>query len=799
MDINSVDTLLDWLKEKPRTLGWGAILAYGRSETNKVLLQEYITRFSTGDFMQPITEEVRDSTTPTQKNFLHNYQMDAPRLSFAGSNLQKSAAKLTMKEVGGTHLSFTKQEGAQQWSLTRVSEKDVLDGPGLKFDIDLTASAGSVTTAGRVELDISNGSNYRLIDMPSEHLQRVAGERFKNHFKGLPETQRVFVLNELRFEPDQFLKPSKFHIRTHNKKDSGVRLLADEDEGEGAVVVFVAMEGDENGYVPIDNADLKYLLPEGHSVTVLLACDMVKEKIMANGLRKVNQLPEFEYDDIIRNDVFYGIRGMKGGIKEPWGMVSNSRFDIEIPNLEIKFYNVYEDFPSYFSFVTPGYPSWLEEGAEIKYCGLAVVGVQVQPNVVLRKYKGVEYNVPAQILLVYGGGLSFELLIKNGNLVFERRTEMVGAHRYVASSNELSQYLTAEDWDLLGEIYQDKLVATLEPAYERFISTLPILNVFTLNSLLFRGGNSISLQSAHTPTDWALFGHVGPNQSAFSITELEPIIPHTVPLQFRTEPLRNDLTWSVRNILGENVPKGVITSSGLYTPPTAAEIQRSSVRVVITATDGTHTSSALVSVTKRSLSVNPLIMIATAGDSLGHDVSAGAVDGGRLDWSIQDPASGAEIRPNPAEGKDHSYVPGPAIGDSSPTVDTIVVTNPRTRVSETTSVLVLHRRALLQVVINEAVTLPENQLQLSIMGVNGPINPGAWNEEWQVLLGGGSARIDAVTGVLTLDPAGPDKFVVITVLAPPPRPEMASDDGYIILPLPLFTVPETIRMLRAEG
>ncbi|KIQ59098.1 hypothetical protein RL74_12420 [Pseudomonas fluorescens] len=68
-----------------------------------------------------------------------------------------------------------------------------------------------------------------------------------------------------------------------------------------------------------------------------------------------------------------------------------------------------------------------------------------------------------------------------------------------------------------------------------------------------------------------------------------------------------------------------------------------------------------------------------------------------------------------------------------------------------------------------------------------------------MLLGGGSARIDAVTGVLTLDPAGPDRFVVITVLAPPPRPEMASDDGYIILPLPLFTVPETIRMLRADG
>ncbi|MCJ8205295.1 hypothetical protein [Pseudomonas sp. RGM2987] len=797
MEINSVDTLLDWLKEEPRTLGWGAILAYGRSETNKVLRQEYITRFSTGDFMQPITEEIRDTTTPTQKDFLHNYQMDAPRLSFAGSSLQKSSAKLTMKEVGGTHLSFSKQEGAQQWSLTRVAEKDVLDGPGLKFDIDLLASTGSVTSAGRVELDISEGDNYRLIDMPSERLQRVAGERFKNHFKGLPQAQRTFVLNELRFEPDQFLKPSKFVIRTHNKKDSGARLLADEDEGEGAVLVFVAMEGDANGRPPGDNADLKYLLPEGHTVTVLLACDMVKEKIMANGLRKINQLPEFEYRDIIIDNVFYGIRGMKGGIKEPWGLVSNSTFDIEIPNLELKFYHNWEGGPSFFSFITPGHPSWVGEGGEIKYCGLAVVGSQMQPPSILRKYKGVTYNESAEVLFVYGGSLSFELLIDNGNLNFARRNEQIDAQQYLVSSTGW-RYLTADDYDLLREIYQNKLTATLGAAYERFISTLPSLNIFTLNSLLFRGEDSISLQSVHTPTDWALFGHVGPKQSAFSITELEPIIPHTVAHQFATEPHRSGLSWSVRNILGETVPKGTITNTGLYTPPTDAQIQRSSVRVVITATDGTHTSSALVGVSKRSLAVNPLIMIATAGDSLAHDVSAGAADGGRLDWSIQDPSSGAEVRPNPTADKDHSYVPGPAIPKSSPTVDTIVVTNPRTGVRETASVLVLHRPAIHQVVINEAATLPENQLQLSIMGEDGPINPGDWNEQWRVLLGGGSARIDAVTGVLTLDPAGPDRFLVITVLTPPPQTGRPSDDGYIILPLPLFSVPETVRMLRAD-
>ncbi|ROM85929.1 hypothetical protein BK652_04960 [Pseudomonas brassicacearum] len=794
MDNNSVDTLLDWLKEKPRTLGWGAILAYGRSETNKMLLQEYITRFSSGDFMQPITEEIRDNTTPTHKDFLHNYQMDAPRLSFAGSKLQKSSAKLTMKEVGGTHLSFSKQEGAQQWSLTRVSEKDVLDGPGLKFDIDLMTSTGSVTSAGRVELDISNGSDYRLIDMPSEHLQRVAGERFHDHFKGLPQAQRVFVLNDLRFEPDQFLKPSKFHIRTRSKKESGVSLLADEDEGEGEVLLFVAMEGDGNGTVPIDNADLRYLLPEGHSATVLLGSEMLFKKIIAEGVRRTHTLEDAfraEFETVNGFTEMIGFGG-KGKYAEHFydGTPTADRY--------IKFIQVV-------SLIT----NFSDHGGGPQP-GLASFRVRREAGEIVLDWRGTKEQ---SCIIFYS---TFPPTI-SGNL--GSAWECVWRFKYklepqtgrimlaVDESNELfkvdvsvgtyqDQPLLIQDFPRIKASFEGMIAPFLRQTIETFISPTTEINVFTLNSLLFRNEDAVRFDSVHCPGDMAAFGHVGPRQSAFSITELEPIIPHTVAHTFTTEPRRNDLTWSVRNILGETVPKGTITNTGVYTPPTDAQIQRSSVRVVITATDGTHTSSALVSVTKRSLSVNPLIMIATAGDSLGHDVSAGAVDGGRLDWSIQDPASGAEVRPNPAEGKDHSYVPGPAISKSSPTVDTIVVTNPRTGVSETTSVLVLHRQAILHVVINEAVTLPENQLQLSIIGDDGPINPGDWNEQWQVLLGGGSAQINATTGLLTLNPAGPDKFVVITVLAPPARPGGASDDGYIILPLPLFSVPETVRMLR---
>jgi hypothetical protein len=796
MEINSVDTLLDWLKVKPRTLGWGAVLAYGRSETNKVLLQEYITRFGTEHYMQPITEEIRDNTTPTQKDFLHNYQMDAPRLSFIGSNLQTSAAKLTMKEVGGTHLSFTKQEGAQQWSLTRISEKNVLDGPGLKFDINLMESTGSVTSAGRVELDISEGRNYRLIDMPSEHLQRVAGERFKTRFGALPEDQKIFVLNELKFEPDQFLKPSTFVIRTHNKQGAGARLLANEDEGEGAVLVFVAMEGESNGTLPVDNEDLKYLLPDGHSATVLLGNEMLVKNILAEGIRRTNTVEnafraEFEVVNGFTEMIGFGGTWTRTPIVvyvDPANEGDN-HFVVSLRAFNANFSE----------------PAGAGNTASLRVRGksggvvLEWSGNRLHFSDV--RYKKSEHVLERSLRTKWECMWEFRFRLRSDpeTIVFEVVDENGLQNIEGGIGTFQDQPRVVEIFPLIKVTLEEKFKGLLLPRIDSFISPTPEINAFTLNSLLFRSSDSVKFDSVHFPGDLAAFGHVGPTQTVFSITDLEPIIPHTVPWQFQTDPPRSNLTWSVRNILGENIPKGTITNTGRYTPPTAAEMPRSSIRVVVTATDGTHTSSALVGITARSLAVNPLIMIATAGDSLAHDVSAGAVDGGALTWSIQDPSSGAVVRPNPAADKDHSYVPGPKKDKSPPTVDTIVVTNPRTTLSETTSVLVLHRKQTIEVVINDAVSLPENQLQLSIMGEGGPINPGDWSEEWQVLLGSGSTQIDAASGVLTLNPAGPDKFVVITVLVPPARPAGASEDGYIVLPLPLFSVPETIRMFRADG
>lgn len=777
MEKNSVANLLEWLKVEPRTLGWGAILAYGRSETNKVLLQEYINRFSSSSYLKPITERLDNNAVPTQREYLYKFQMDAPRLSFIESGLQDSKANVTMKVVGGNHLSYYKAPGSNQWTIGKIADEDVLDGPKLSFDINLLAATGSVTSAGRVELDISKGTNYELTISQREDWRKLAGARFQQIFRPLPDDQKIFVLNELKFTPDQFLKPSKFTIRTHNKKDSGAALLANEDEGEGAVLVFVAMEGDANGTVPVENSDLKYLLPDGYSATLLLGHDFFFRHVFAEGLKKISNSDVVRFDKVMSPDGkrIVGIIGRNG---------SRYRRIVE------KFTYQGTEYSS--SYTSAG----IHTGAELDYFRMEILG---GANLRIR-WKEIKQLQPLSWTGENAGsmGTDWDLKYKFSfdvgelqDLNFSYSPEELHVHS--ADSNYM---LSPEHRSAVESAHKGWMLKMFDEAMADFTSPVANINVFTLNSLLFRGENAVKLDEVHYPADLAWFGHVGPTQTKFTIDQLEVVIGHGEILQFTTTPPRSGLTWTVENIHDESSPVGsIVQSSGRYTAPTAGQLQGSFVRARVTARAGTDTSSALVTVMRRSITINPLIQVATAGDTLELEVSAGAVEGGTLNWAIEDPSSGAVVKPNPAVGKDHLYTPGPPQPKTPPTVDNIVVSN--ARASEKVSVLVLHRTALLPVQIDDKAGLPENKIQLVIMGEDGPIPPDDWAQRWKVLLGSESAQIDPVSGVLTVSP-GPDKFVVVTVLAPGGRPGMPDDDGYIILPLPLFSIPETIRMLCAD-
>jgi hypothetical protein len=784
MENNSVEEMLMWLKEEQRTLKWDAILAYDRTKTNAVLMQEYIGRFNTDDYLEPITEEIEDNTTPTQKEYIADYVMDRPRLSFANSSLQNSKAHASMKVIGGSHLTYLKPEGAPVWSISKIALEDSLDGPRVEFDIDLMVSPGSVSSAGQVELKLDAGTDYRLTYVETPHLQKVAGERIKRRFSALSESKKTFVLNQLKFTGDQFLKPKEFFIRTHNKKGAGARLLANEDDNEGSVLLFVTMDGGTNGLFPAGNSGLRYLLPDGYSATVLLGQEYLAKKIFSDGLKKISNSENVVYD------VLWGDGG-KRIIK----FVARNGLRKVVENNSVH-YNLVD-------YVSPSIAMPLNTGGanELFEMYLAEEGVlfvwkvnnQQQPlawsgdasgagfvlsgwNAKARLFFSIDLNSSLMRLNVDPDSVVESGGVESGHLPLKS-----GHHRYI---NE--KYL---NWleDFFGYAFRD------------FIGIVETINLLTLNSLLFRSGDAVKLERVHIPTDLALFGQVGPTLTAFTVSPLETILGHSGEFQFKTEPVRTGVTWKVENIPGSTGNPGTIdASTGLYKAPTAAQLTGDHTRVKVTATAGAHTSSALVSVLRRDITINPLVQTATAGDSRGREMSAGTLDGGALIWNV-DPASGARVVPSLQPEGDHTYFPGPFKPNTGFSADRVEVKNPRTNKTESSTVVVIHGVPVFTLMIDNTASLPANKVQLVVVGADGkPIAPGDIDLTWKVLAGSG--QVDQKSGVFTVDPAATDKFAAIITTFPSAAPGIIPDSqGYIILPMPLFSIPETIRMLSVDG
>lgn len=782
MSNNSLDDMYKWLDVEPRTRGWNAILAYDRSKTNAVLLQQYINRFSSGDYLQPITELLADNQTPTHREYLVDYVMDAPRLSFTNSGLENAKARSRQKVMGGTHMAFERPVGAPAWSVTKVALWGPIDGPTLEYDIDLKVTQGAVGRQGTVSLNIAEGVNYRMSYAETEHLAKFTGERLKAYFNKLPEAQKTFVLNEITIDQSQLLKPVRFVVRTHNKKGSGAALAANETEEEGAVLLFVTMEGQSDGALPARNSDLKYLLPDGVSATLLLGHKFFYDILVVQGLKRVANLSGLQYDIELQpgNQIIQQIN-VRGGsrdggllyIKTIEGVSYSSVIKAFMPGTGAS------DIMRGSKFMKPGQPSglvlvyWKTEGQS--------------PNLYVQE---VSYPVPTRWESL--GNFTISADPQSMDLVISRE-----AGGGVPTVDLSSVPMPAAHREIMQREFKGWVDDFLTKAMLEFATPVRDINVLMLNSLLFRGKNRVQPKETYFSHDLAIFGQVGPTLTAFTLNNLEPVIGRGDTFQFSTIPAMSNVTWKVENIPGSDGQPGTINASGRYTAPNTGQFAGDYTRVRVTATAGGSSSSALVSVLRYDIAINPLAQVVGAGDSAGREVSAGALNGDELVWSIADPSTGATVMPSAKEGGDHTYYPGPKSDDRHLFLglDQIVVTNPRTKKTERSAVLVLHRKADITITILSGSGGPANQVKLQATFDGWPIDPEEEDLSWAVFAGSG--QVDPKTGVFTVDPLGSHKFAVVTAHIPG-RGSRVSEDGFIILPIPLYSVPEAIRMLTTD-
>jgi hypothetical protein len=781
---NSKESLLSWLALESRTQGWDSVVVIDRSKLNLVLIQGYIDRFNSESYFPPITDSV--STVPTQTEYLYDFTLDYPRLSFENANLLDSKAALSMRVVGGTQVTIETNLGIGR--AIRVDSTDPLDAPTLELVISLSDAPGSVDSSRNAILDLAKGGEFRLTYADTEFMQEKLGALFRKQFEAVPAEQRVYVLTTLQEGGDKYMIPQRFAIRTQSSGAAARNPLSSEF-GQGAVVLFVAMEkGDPGGYP--DPATFKYLIPddavEDYSATVLLSSKMLGRALFSRGLIKAFEKFGVAFKETFDGDKLTTIQATLGN---------------------------YQVASGYFDHGGSHPPPWdvNADAFTINLAGgpLPVIADFTQANV------GLKWQFAGRFSGKFNNRSNNTSSTFNANYQFDIHREYVlsdgaapGKEPYFILSPEY--LIKACNVDMpagVGGGYQQKLVemsqyyimegATkfLYSIGDEFYDSDSVKNSI-MGDVRMPFGNALEFTSLHIPRDAVLFGKVSPAVASFVINPLEVIVGHGATYSFLTAPKTHGLTWEVNHVPGGSGDEGKIDSNGYYTAPSAENIKGTYIRVKVTATDANgYSSSALVSVVVRDITVNPVIQVCDAYDS---DLSAprqkrqlwaGTLGSGKLDWDLKYPNRNGKVLPNGEPRNGHDYYAMPKIANAGFVLEEILVTNRLTGNIQSSYVLVVHTSIGISISIDTTASLPADQLKLQ-----GSIN-GEKNKDitWTLLAGAGA--IDSVTGIYTVVPGAPELFSVITALLE--YPGLGKFQGFLILPLPLTEFASVLKTFEA--
>ncbi|WP_248807368.1 hypothetical protein [Pseudomonas sp. MWU13-2100] len=797
---NSMASLLQWLDGKSKTLGWDTIIWLDREKLNRFLLQEYITRFDSGHYLRPITDS--EDTVTSETEYLYDYTLDYPRLSFVSTEdenqVLESKMALTMKVVGGSHITLKQSQGVKR--AIRVDSIDPLDGPRVRMSLDLPNVAGTVGQDGRVNLDLSKGYDFLLSYGQTEFMNDKMGKLFKRKFEEIDVEDRVYPLSVLAPGINPFMRPDRFLMRTQQVNEQARNPRAAEFE-DGALVVFVAMSGSQLGRTPTTGSDFRYLIPDDagkdFSAAILYSREIITYAPIANqvfgSLAGVNYRVDRDADSgnvtqIIATSGSYTVP--RRTISEPGNPSDPSAYPAFTLNVEpftysyaaaydplkIKFGND-GTFEIHFSIIGD---------ADCRFANPGTEACTVKCDIRFSTWLRVQLSdVGSGVKLGYPGGPN-SFFPDTHRTRPERFPQPFSNESGLAWSNLKSKLVGVSSTGSEGS-YAYHFWRTTWDNWRQVIEQMQFYK--TLN-LPFGHAIDARPYDMRLPRDLVIFAKVDPTTTTFSIAPTEFVLGAGDNHTFRTEPSVTGVVWSVENIMGENAPKGDITTGGKYTAPTAAQIDGYYRRVKVTATKGNYKSSALVSVVIRDITINPLIQVCEPEQSL--KIWAGALGTGTLTFRTMDSSFGGTVVPNltdPERRNEHIYTAGPKKAGVIFHIEEIQVTNQLTGRSQITRVLVEHRGALLAVNIVGSAGLPANQLKFEAVLIEeqGPVA----GVKWQVLAGSGS--IDADTAIYTVDPAGSHRYAV--VMASFAFPGLGDFYGYFILPLPLTEFPAVMQVL----
>jgi hypothetical protein len=636
------------MQGKSITLGWDAVVFMNRAKVNSLLEQQYITRFNQDSFLKQIFGDPAMTPDGSEVLQLSGVILSQPRLSFREASLRDSRVTATMDIVSGT-VSYIRKGTNQDPEIILYSYVvSAHQGYTVTMDIDLAASKGTVNEQGKVIVDIGDGYNCRCNLVTDSNSQIDLGNFFKALFLEQKPEDRVYTLGMLDLRDVDLLAPREFMIRTMATEEG--KNPASDDYGEGAVVLLVRTKGNPTaGSDPADGA-LDYLIPNDrdaqgkaiYSGSLVLASRVVFDWYIQRILEKhIGDNLRFERVND-SNFVTRSLRAIAGGIEfEGFKLVWNEDLvhDETLTNigplkigfdnvLDAKAMRVFANDQSVMEFVwSPEVKlllnfyennpiPWPDKDIDFYPFVDMFTGFKMQPSV----------GVDNKVSFARMPGYSYR-----ANYMFD--TDEAGTRLFPMGPAE-------RDW--LNKHFDVSVVHKLQN-FARI--EIPEINVLAISNLLFPESNALQLTAARLPGDLALFGHIDPKETTFTLDPLMPVVKAGEKQAFTIRQLgikAADVTWSVRSVDGARA-LGTISNNGEYTAPAAQLLESTAARNVVTATytdPGTGnevTASALATVALAGVVVTPSMAQIDMRDDKATTLrlKATTLGAGTLKWSLR--------------------------------------------------------------------------------------------------------------------------------------------------------------------
>ncbi|CAI8909325.1 Structural protein [Pseudomonas sp. IT-P258] len=631
------------MQGKSITLGWDAVVFMNRVKVNSLMEQQYITRFNQDSFMKQIFGAPAMTPDGAEVLELSGLILSQPRLSFEKASLRDSRVTATMDIVSGTVSYVRKGSNQVPGAILYSYVVSAHQGYTVTMDIDLAASKGTVNEQGQVTVDIGDGYNCRCNLVNEEKSQELLGDFFKALFLEQKPEDRVYTLGMLDLRDVDLLAPRSFMIRTMATEEG--KLRTSDDYGEGAVVLLVRTKGNpQEGNDPAEGA-LDYLIPNDrdaqgkaiYSGALVLASRVVFDWYIQNAIETLGG-NGLKFERLSDSDhVARSLIAIAGTFN-----FDGFQFDWVGPHV------LRNNGPLFMNM----YNSNSEEALKVCSDGKSISISWVSRNALPFHY---HHNLlwPWPDKDVYYDAYGMPKINVLMTPVLEERTNKVSFVReseyllqfngiWEPSDNPSTNPFPTRVQNSLDEILTPLILDELETFAELVI---PEINVLAISNLLFPERNALQLTEARLPGDLALFGHIDPKETTFTLDPLMPVIKAGEKQTFTIRQLgikAADVTWSVRSVDGARA-LGSIDAGGEYTAPEVQLLESTAARNVVTATytdpatGNEVTASALVTVALAGVVVTPSMAQIDMTDSAATTVTlkATTLGAGTLKWSLR--------------------------------------------------------------------------------------------------------------------------------------------------------------------